>query len=163
MSQANQLITNKVVELTGPGGMFELESVELNGINLKAFKHAPKTLAEVMNSARGHGDKPFCLYSDEHLSYAEFYEKVDHLAAQFQNRWHIKAGDRIAIAMRNYPEWLIAFTATALCGAIAVPLTKYLTQRSDAYFYTASNGQAERHLRYFIHVGQHWVSKRRLH
>jgi acyl-CoA synthetase (AMP-forming)/AMP-acid ligase II len=37
----------------------------------------------------------------------------------------IKAGDRVAIAMRNRPEWVVAFIAAARLGAVPAPLNSF--------------------------------------
>ena len=37
----------------------------------------------------------------------------------------MRQGDRVAIAMRNYPEWMVAFLAIISVGAVAVPLNSW--------------------------------------
>ncbi|MEX2394262.1 MAG: AMP-binding protein, partial [Actinomycetota bacterium] len=45
----------------------------------------------------------------------------------------VKKGDRIAVAMRNFPEWSIAFWAAASVGAIVVPLNAWWTGEELKY------------------------------
>ncbi len=41
------------------------------------------------------------------------------------NQMGVKKGDRVSIAMRNYPEWISAFVAITSVGAVAVPLNAW--------------------------------------
>ena len=47
-------------------------------------------------------------------------------------------GDRVAIAMRNYPEWVVAFWAATCAGAVVVPLNAWWTGPELAYGLTDS-------------------------
>ena len=49
------------------------------------------------------------------------------------DRFAVAKGDRVAIAMRNFPEWIIAFWATTAIGAIAVPLNAWWTGEELVY------------------------------
>jgi len=115
----------KKTELTAPGGVFELEDLVLDGRRYSAYKHAPKTLIEVLQAGRNHGDVDFIVYEGERWSYLRFYTAVDALAAYLQSRGGVAVGDRVAIAMRNNPEWAIAFVAATLIGAIVVPINSW--------------------------------------
>jgi long-chain acyl-CoA synthetase len=115
----------KMHEITAAGGMFELDTVELDGFSYRAFRHAPKTLLEVLNNARGHGDLEFIVYEDQRHTYTDFFAAADALAAALQRDFGIVKGDRVAIAMRNNAAWAIAYTAITLTGAIAVPINSW--------------------------------------
>ena len=78
-----------------------------------------------MSAGRGHGDATLIVYEDERWTFNEFYQKVDSLRSWLVNEKQIKNGDRVAIAMRNYPEWLVAFTASVFSGAITGPLNSW--------------------------------------
>ncbi len=41
----------------------------------------------------------------------------------------ISKGDRVAIGMRNYPEWVLAFWACQSIGAVAVTLERVVDGR----------------------------------
>ncbi|GII95292.1 hypothetical protein Ssi02_55230 [Sinosporangium siamense] len=49
-------------------------------------------------------------------------------------------GDRVALAMRNYPEWVVSFSAIMALGAVAVPLNAWWT-RSELEFGLADSGK----------------------
>jgi len=50
-------------------------------------------------------------------------------ADALNTKHHIAPGDRVGIAMRNYPEWLSAFVAITSIGALAVPINSWGTAR----------------------------------
>lgn len=117
-----------VAAVTAAGQRFELTSVEIDGVGYRAFRHAPRSLREVFATARSRGEDTFLVYEDERWSFADVMVKVDALAAALVGRYGLTKGDRVAIAMRNYPEWVVCFAATLSVGAVAVPLNAWWTQ-----------------------------------
>ncbi len=118
-------IAAKSAAITGPEGFFALQDVTVDGLSYRAYTHAPKTLIDVLQSGRNHGDIDFIVYEGERYSYSRFYQQVDALAASLQNDYGIAKGDRVALAMRNNPEWAIAYAAASLIGAIVVPINSW--------------------------------------
>ena len=80
---------------------------------LRSFARAPANLVEALQAGRVHGDKPFLLWQDQEYSFARFFEVADRLTAAFQQVLDVRPGQRVAIAMRNRPEWMLAFVAAA--------------------------------------------------
>jgi len=119
--------------LTGPGGPFEMEEVVVRGVPLRAWKSAPATLRSVFELSGGHSDKTFLVYEDERVTFGEHYATVAALGRQLVDRFGIRPGDRVAIAMRNLPEWVTAFWAVITVGAVAVPLNAWWTGEELAY------------------------------
>jgi long-chain acyl-CoA synthetase len=113
--------------VTGPGERFEIETIEVGGVPVKAFKNAPRSLREIFDAARGYGDKPFLVYEDERWTFTEVMTHVDAMAALLVERYGVVPGDRVAVGMRNYPEWVIAFAAITSVGAISVSLNAWWT------------------------------------
>ncbi|NND69489.1 MAG: acyl--CoA ligase, partial [Halioglobus sp.] len=93
----------------------------------------PKTLVDVLDGARGHGDLEFIVYEGERYSYADFFAAVDAFAATLQADHGIGQGDRVAIAMRNNPPWAIAYAAITYLGAIVVPVNSWGKAEELAY------------------------------
>jgi len=114
-------------QLTAPGQMFEMETVEIGGHPIRAWKNAPPTLRHVIEGSRAHGDLVFLVYEDETLTFEQHFRAVAHLATILRDRYGVQTGDRVAIAMRNFPEWSIAFWAAAAAGAVVVPLNAWWT------------------------------------
>jgi len=128
--------------LTGTGAPFELEDKQVDGIPWRVFKNAPPSLVAVLESTRPHGDRTFLVYKDDRISFAEHLALVAGLAHELASTGGVGKGDRVAIGMRNYPEWVIAFWATQVLGAIAVPLNAWWTGPELAYAMQDSGAKA---------------------
>ena len=112
--------------LTAPGERFELETITANGRAVRTWRHAPATLTEILERSREvGGDRALIVLGDERVSHVEHHDRVMRLAAALVEDLGVTPGDRVAIAMRNLPEWSIAFFASAVVGAIAAPLNAF--------------------------------------
>src|SRR6202034_3663052 len=111
-----------VARTTGEGQPFEIIDQTIGDVHYKVFKNAPPTLREIFATARARGEETFLVYEGERWSFAEVMNHVDALGAALVDRYGIGAGDRVAIAMRNLPEWVISFAAALSIGAISVSL-----------------------------------------
>ena len=109
-----------LAELSAPGQPYELREIEAMGRRCRAFVNAPPTLRDLYESTRS--DAVFMVYDDEHLTYEQVWRKSCRLAHVMVEQYGVKKGDRVAISMRNYPEWIIAFDAATSIGAIAVAM-----------------------------------------
>lgn len=113
------------VQLTAAGAPFELETVPRDGHSVPAYRHAFANLPALLNAGRGHGAKEFMVYEGDRWSFERFFAATDALAGRLQTLHGLRAGERVAIAMRNRPEWAVAFAAVALLGAVPVPLNSF--------------------------------------
>lgn len=125
MSTVKATLDANTAQLISEASPWAVSTTEINGITYKYYPKAPKTLVELLDQGRNHGDNEFLVYEDERISFNQFFAKADALAWQLQHTLNIKPGDRVAIAMRNYPEWMVAFTAIANTGAVIVPLNSW--------------------------------------
>ena len=114
--------------VTGPGQIFELIDGEVRGVKMKVFKNAPAHLGQVFAGSRGHGDKTFLVYEDEIITFAQAADRIDALASLLVNIYGVKKGDRVAVAMRNFPEWVMSFAAIISVGAINVSMNSWWTE-----------------------------------
>ena len=113
-------------QLTSPGAPFELTQVSLrNGQQAAAYRNAFQTLPQLINAGRAHGPAEFLVFGEDRWTFDRFFAAVDALASRLQKQQGVKPGERIAIAMRNRPEWVIAFAAIALIGAVPVPMNSF--------------------------------------
>ena len=112
-------------QLTAPGAPFELTEVSVNGQTLPAYRNAFATLPALIDAGRVHGAREFMVYEGDRWTFECFYQAVDALAGRLQTELGVKAGERIAIAMRNRPEWAVAFSAVVLLGAVPAPLNSF--------------------------------------
>jgi long-chain acyl-CoA synthetase len=122
-----------VAALTGPGGRFELVEREVRGRPLRVFASAPPSLRVLWDAVRGRGDHAQLVYEEERWTCADLMGRADAIAAALVSHYGVVPGDRVAIAMRNYPEWIAAFAAVTSLGAIAVCLNAWWTRDEMAY------------------------------
>jgi long-chain acyl-CoA synthetase len=143
--------------LTVPGGSFEMEEVVIRGIPTRTWKTAPATLRSVFELSALHGDKDFLIYEDERVTFEKNFRNVAAVGRQLVDRFGVRPGDRVAIAMRNLPDWVTAFWATITVGAVAVPLNAWWTGEELAYGLADSGSKVafvdeERQLRISHHL-----------
>ena len=112
--------------LTAPGMRFEMEEVDIRGVRLRTWKNAPPNLRAIALLGQSHGAREFVIYEDERMTYDAWFRAVARLAHEFQARG-VKKDDRVALAMRNLPEWPVVFFAAVTIGAICVPLNAWWT------------------------------------
>ena len=122
-----------VAELTKPGAGFQTRTTEIRGVECTIFENVPPTLRALFADARLQGDKMFLVYEDERWSFAQVMAEVDGLAAALVERYGVEKGDRVAIGMRNYPEWVVAYAAIVSIGAVSVSLNAWWTEDEMAY------------------------------
>jgi len=109
-----------LAQLTAPGEPFEIIEAPVIGRHVRVFRNAPATLRDIYAATRS--GATFLVYEDERLTFEQVWQKSCALAAAFVEDFGVKVGDRVAISMRNYPEWIIAFEAATSIGAIAVAM-----------------------------------------
>ena len=126
--------------LTAPGMPFEMEEKIIRGVPTRVWKNAPPTLRDVFLLGRGHGDRIFLTYEDDRASFEAFARATLTLAKRLQADG-VGKGDRVAIIMRNLPEWPVAYFAAALVGAIVTPLNAWWTGPELEYGLTDSGAK----------------------
>ncbi|MCG5218843.1 class I adenylate-forming enzyme family protein [Streptosporangium sp. KLBMP 9127] len=128
-------------QLTAPGQLFEMDEVEIRGSRIRTWKHAPGHFRTLLESSRLQGEKVFIIYEDEQLTFEEHFRQAATLARRLVEDYGVAKGDRVAIAMRNYPEWIVSFSAVLACGAVAVPLNAWWTPQELEYGLTDSGAK----------------------
>ena len=119
-------------ELIAPGAQFEIEEVAVRGVTIKTYKNAPPSLREVWLASAAFAGNDYLVYGDERLTYAEAHARVASVANWLQANG-VSSGDYVAIAMRNYPEWLQAYWATLSIGAIVVGMNAWWVGNEMVY------------------------------
>ncbi len=100
------------------------------------------TLGElVTKQAAKHGDKTFCLFENEAMSYASLEATANAVANGLLARG-AKKGERVGILLPNILEWLISFLGIVKAGGVAVPVNSLL--KGDEMRFILSNCQAKR-------------------
>ncbi len=113
--------------LVGPGGPFELEDIDLSGVALKSFRRGPRTIVDMFQAAKAHADLDHIVFEDERLTFADVRRQALAVAQRLTSDFGVGRGDRVAIGMRNFPEFVTGFWGAAVLGAIVVPLNAWWT------------------------------------
>ncbi|MEU1225564.1 class I adenylate-forming enzyme family protein [Streptomyces sp. NPDC005828] len=114
-----------VERLCAPGAPFAVEG----GV----YVGGPRTLREFVEVTWGYGDRTFLVAEGVRMSYREFFDAACGLARRLVGEYGLRPGDRAVVAMRNLPEWQVAFWAVQLAGLVAVPLNAWWTEDEFAY------------------------------
>jgi len=123
----------RLESLIGPGGPFEVAPVVIDGIELRDFVRTPDTIVDLFRMGVAHEDLVHTVYGEERLTFREMRAQAAALAKALRDDFGVGIGDRVAIAMRNLPEFVIAFWGGALNGAIVAPLNSLWTGEELTY------------------------------
>ena len=74
-------------------------------------------------SAARYPDKPFIVFGDSALTFAEFRRQAESIAAFLQHDCGVRAGDRVLLVMQNSPQWALAFFGILRANAVVVPVS----------------------------------------
>ena len=119
-------------ELSGPGTLFEVAEIEVRGVRIRSFKNAPRNVRDVWLSTRQFAERDYLVYEDERLTYGEAHARANAIAG-WLSRQGVVAGDRVGIAMRNYPEWLLIYWACLAAGFVVVGLNAWWVAEEVEY------------------------------
>tara|TARA_B110001452_G_scaffold267465_1_gene277466 strand:- start:205 stop:1872 length:1668 start_codon:yes stop_codon:yes gene_type:complete len=106
--------------LSAPGMPLEMGNTEVYGKTRRIYKNAPKSLRELFSQTLS--NETFLVFEEERYSFNETWALASAIGSGLVKDYGIEKGDRVAICMRNFPEWIIAFQAITSVGAIAVAL-----------------------------------------
>jgi long-chain acyl-CoA synthetase len=117
-----------VAQLTGPGGGFSMHDELIGDQTLPVFDNTPASLRVLFDGLRTRpADEVQLVYEDERLTFADVVAEIDATAHMLVEHYGVQPGERIAIGMRNYPEWVTSFAAITSVGAVAVALNAWWT------------------------------------
>jgi long-chain acyl-CoA synthetase len=119
-------------ELTATGAPFEIETIEVRDTPIRAFKNALPNVRALWLSTAAYGERDYLVYQDERITYAEAHAQVNAIAAWLWAQG-VRPGDRVAIAMRNYPEWLLIYWASVSIGVAVVGMNAWWTAEEMEY------------------------------
>lgn len=111
-------------QLTAPGADFEVITSNVRGVDIRTYAKAPGSLRDLWLSTTAYAERDYLIYNDERLTYGQTHQRVAALA-QWLIDSGVQPGDRVAIAMRNYPEWMQAYWAITAVGAAVVGMNAW--------------------------------------
>ena len=120
--------------------LYQFSEYTFDGQIYKRFVNTPQTLHELLEYGKETRQwDEFIVYENERITYSEFLEKVNSVAAFLQKELGVKKGDKVAIAMRNFPEYPILLMGIVSVGAIVVFVNAWWTTSEMEYgFYDSS-------------------------
>ncbi|MFK8025741.1 MAG: class I adenylate-forming enzyme family protein [Ilumatobacter sp.] len=120
-------------QLTAAGAPFAMHEIEVRGVPMRVFDSAPPSMRSVWELASFHGDKDYVIYEDERFTFAEADAIIKALAGVLVDDYGVGHGDRVAISMRNYPEWVFSYWAIVSIGAACVGMNAWWTSDEMKY------------------------------
>jgi fatty-acyl-CoA synthase len=85
-------------------------------------------------SARRYPNKPYLVYYDTLVTFAEFHDEATRLAGYLEQKCGIAKGDRVLLLMQNSPQFMIGYYGILRANAVVVPLNPMnLTQEILRY------------------------------
>jgi len=120
-----------------PSHLIPIEAaVTLDGLFRERAKRTPEHVA-------------YRAYNEEHKNWREYtWAQIDHQVARWQSAMEkdgLKAGDRVAVMLKNCPEWVIYDQAALGLGMVTVPL--YTQDRAENVSYIIANAGCKALLR----------------
>jgi acyl-CoA synthetase (AMP-forming)/AMP-acid ligase II len=129
-----QLSPEQRAALSGPGAPFERTIEPVLGVETEVFAQRPHDLVEVLrNAAKQFGDRPFLVFPEETVTFADLPERVGAVAAALADEHGVRTGDRVAFASANSLDYALAEFAVVSLGAIIVGLNGWWTGSELAY------------------------------
>jgi acyl-CoA synthetase (AMP-forming)/AMP-acid ligase II len=134
LTDLDKAIDAATAAITAPGGQLAVGKATIRGVELPVFENAPPSLREYFAFFMpAHAAKEFLVYEGERLSFADIQAQAMKIGAMLQHRHGVAKGDRVTMAMRNYPEWVAAFIGAIMVGAIVVPMNAWWKTDELAY------------------------------
>lgn len=131
-----------IAGIIAPGGPLGVADASVRGVDLPVFAAAPPSMREFLAYFFAvQGPREFLVFGTERLTFADVQARALNFAAMLQHRHGIAKGDRVGVAMRNYPEWVIAYCAILHLGAVCIPMNAWWTAEEMAYAITDSGAR----------------------
>jgi len=144
--------------LSGPGSPLALEQTEIDGISFDTYAEAPPHMRALFQAGHaGFAMRDFLIYQDERVTYDAMARAVAHFAKALEDTYGLRKGDRMAVIMRNYPQWPVAFFAGLSLGVIVTPMNSWWTGEELEYGLNDSGAKvAVVDPQIYDRVSEHW-------
>ncbi len=125
-----------IAHVTATNPTFEVATAEIRGTEYKVFQNIPQDVGALLRASwetQGNGALDYLAYETENWTFAEFCEEVKALSHALRSEFGITPSDRVALAMRNYPEMLILMMAITHAGGVIVFVNAWWTTEELDY------------------------------
>ena len=142
-------------ELTSKGAPFHVEEIEVRGSPMRVYSAAPPSLREIWLASALHNEAEYLVYGDERWSYKQAHANAAAVANWLKQN-NVHPGDRVAIAMRNFPEWLLCYWACVATGITVVGMNAWWVEDEMEYGLNDANPKViftdSERLERFLHI-----------
>lgn len=133
-----------VEHLTTTNQSFKVTDTTIRGVSYRVFANAPPHLRALMQTSReaqGNGAAEYLVFQGQRWTYDEFCHETNQMAHVLKHDLNVHPGDRVALAMGNYPELPILMLAIASIGGVVVFLNAWWTSEELEYALTDTGAQ----------------------
>ena len=122
-TELDQRMDAVMAAMTGEGGQLPVATMERFGQTLPYIAAAPPTLnAYFAHFCAQHRDVEFLVAGDERLTFGQVYDAATRVAHALVDGYGIGKGDRVGIAARNSPSWIVLYMGILMAGGVATLL-----------------------------------------
>lgn len=90
---------------------------------VRVFKTLPAFIGDEYASLfKQHAEQEWVVYENERLTFKASWAIIQAVAQELVHGFGVKQGDTVGVAMRNMPEFMLAFVAVQCAGGVVVPL-----------------------------------------
>ncbi len=119
----DQRMNDALDRIVGAGAPLAVGSVALGGRTFPIITGVPQTLPPYFaHYCAEHAGKTFLVAGAERLTFAEVHAAATRVAQALVGQHGVKPGDRIGIAMRNSPSWIVLYMGIVMAGGVATLL-----------------------------------------
>ena len=86
-----------------------------------------------LESATSHAGKTAVFWGSEEISYETLLQSTSRVAAHLRGKLTVQPGDRVALWMKNCPEFIPAFFGVLFAGGVVVPINNFLKPDEVAF------------------------------
>ena len=122
-TELDQRMAATIAAMTGTGGQLTLGSADRFGQSLPTIAVAPPSLPAYMaHYCAEHADATFLVAGAERVTFAQAHAAALRVARALVAHHGIAKGDRIGIAMRNSPSWIVLYMGIVIAGGVTTLL-----------------------------------------
>lgn len=92
-------------------------------------------------SALRYPDKPYIIYYDTPVTFAQFQDESERIAGYLQKECGVKKGDRVLLYMQNSPQFVLAFYGILRADAVVVPVNPMNLTNEIAHYVSDSGAK----------------------